>query len=358
MEETITIVAPGRVCLFGDHQDYLGLPIIACAIDRAINLTANLNGTHLLQIKMPDINEERVIDLQKPFTSISKRDYFYTALIVLKRIGCIPDKGYDIEISGTIPINAGLSSSSALVVAWVSFLVKAFGSNQEIKPEFIADLAFKTEVAEYNEPGGLMDQYTISIGNTIFLNTIDGSYKMIPKKLGTLIVGESGVPKETLVVLKNLRAYALESILKVKENVPDFKIENATLKDYESYNKYVPDYLKPIFYAAIKNYTITKNAYDELMKEPLNLSRIGSLMSDHHTVLKDVLKITVPIIDNMIKGALSNGALGAKIVGSGGGGSIVALVSAENEDAVIKGVLDAGAKSAYKVSIVDGVKFF
>ena len=36
----LTISAPGRICLFGDHQDYLGLPVIACAIDRQVILTA------------------------------------------------------------------------------------------------------------------------------------------------------------------------------------------------------------------------------------------------------------------------------------------------------------------------------
>ena len=25
--------APGRICLFGEHQDYLGLPVIAMAVD-------------------------------------------------------------------------------------------------------------------------------------------------------------------------------------------------------------------------------------------------------------------------------------------------------------------------------------
>ena len=79
-------------------------------------------------------------------------------------------------------------------------------------------------------------------------------------------------------------------------------------------------------------------------------------MNAHHTVLKDVLKITVPIIDNMIDAALFNGALGAKIVGSGGGGCIVALVDKSNEESVIKGILEAGASDAYKVSIADGVK--
>ena len=354
--DNITVLAPGRICLFGDHQDYLGLPIIACAIDREIKLKAILNKGHILHIRMPDINEERIIDLQKSFISISNRDYFYTALVVLKRVGCIPNKGYDIEISGTIPVNAGLSSSSAVVVVWIAFLLEAFGSDQNISPEFIADLAFKAEVVEYNSPGGLMDQYTISIGNSIFLNTRDGSYKMIDRKLESLIVGESGVPKQTLGVLKNLKSFALESISSVQAHVSDFKIKNATMEDYDLYKAYVPEHLKPIFYAAIKNYMITKEAFLELSKDSFNISKIGSLMTNHHTVLKGVLKITVPIIDDMIDGALSNGAVGAKIVGSGGGGSIVALTSAENEANVIKGILNAGAKSAYKVDIVNGVR--
>jgi galactokinase len=42
MKEIISL-ASGRTCLFGDHQDYLGLPVIACAINRNIKLTAVQN---------------------------------------------------------------------------------------------------------------------------------------------------------------------------------------------------------------------------------------------------------------------------------------------------------------------------
>ena len=53
------------------------------------------------------------------------------------------------------------------------------------------------------------------------------------------------------------------------------------------------------------------------------------------TKLKEHLGITVPIIDTMISGAKKGGALGAKIVGSGGGGCIVALAHKANEENVI-----------------------
>lgn len=356
VNQRIRIQAPGRICLFGDHQDYLGLPIIACAIDRYIYISANPNEDNVLRINMPDIDEQRVIDLNQPILRINSRDHFVSAIKELNHEGCIPDQGYDIEIKGNIPINAGLSSSSAIIVAWISFLLEAFGSNGKVTPEYIAKLAYKAEVLHYKSPGGMMDQYSISIGNLLFLNTVNGDHTIINNNLQSLIVGESGVPKETLDVLSNLKAYALEAIAMVQAKVQDFKIENATIKDYELYKSYVSDKLRPIFYGAIKNYEITKNAFKTLTQNEVDLNEVGRLMNAHHIVLKDILKITVPIIDDMIDGAQTNGALGAKIVGSGGGGCIVALVDKANEEKVIQGILDAGASAAYKVSISHGVK--
>ena len=40
MIDKIVSRAPARVCLFGDHQDYLNLPIIATTIDRTIEVSA------------------------------------------------------------------------------------------------------------------------------------------------------------------------------------------------------------------------------------------------------------------------------------------------------------------------------
>ena len=46
----LTVKASGRICLFGDHQDYLELPIIACAINRSIRLEAKPNGKQEINI--------------------------------------------------------------------------------------------------------------------------------------------------------------------------------------------------------------------------------------------------------------------------------------------------------------------
>ncbi len=72
-------------------------------------------------------------------------------------------------------------------------------------------------------------------------------------------------------------------------------------------------------------------------------------------MLRDNLKITVPKIDAMIDAALDAGAYGAKIVGSGGGGSIVALSSMGNEKNISEAIKKAGGKDAYPVHVSKGV---
>ncbi|MFH6770053.1 galactokinase family protein [Gaetbulibacter aquiaggeris] len=353
----IKILSPGRTCLFGDHQDYLGLPVIACAINKYISLNAFENSFSVFKIQLPDIGEERLIDIYDDFKHLEKRDYFASSLKVLKRYGCIPDRGFDITITGDLPINAGLSSSSALIIAWIRFLLEAFGSTYETTVELIARMAYEAEVLEHKEPGGIMDQYTISMGNVLFINTSErASFEIIQKNMDGLIVGESGIKKETINTLGNRKDNALKAIEYVKLKNPEFEIKSAILEEYKDYEKDIPFELRPYFFAALKNHSITLKAFNEFKKEKPNLRYLGTLMNEHHLVLKDILKITVPLIDQMVSKAIQAGAYGVKIVGSGGGGSIVAVAPLEKEQKVIEAINNAGGKAAYKVNVDMGAR--
>lgn len=353
----IISLAPGRTCLFGDHQDYLGLPVIACAIDRNINLAAVENDSKTFVLNMIDINEVRVIDINATFEILEPRDYFASSLRVLRRYGCIPNVGYTITIKGNIPINSGTSSSSALLMAWIRFLIEAFGIDHEVTPEFISKLGYESEVLEHGEPGGMMDHFSIGVGNIVHINTKQPfSYTVVGSELKGLITGVSGVPKETIGLLGNLKGNALMAIDIVKQNYPDFDLNKSEVEDIARYKNCLPDRLIPFFEAALKNYQYTKDALKEFEKPTLNLKRIGELMNQHHQVLRDLLKITVPRIDDMINAALKAGAYGAKIVGSGGGGSIVVIADPANEDLVIEAILKAGAQQAYAVRVDPGVR--
>ena len=350
-------MAPGRTCLFGDHQDYLGLPVIACAISRRIKLTAVENGLQVFNINKPDISQKRTISIHQELAHIEKGDHLLHTLNVLKRYNCVPDKGYDIEITGNIPINAGTSSSSAFIVSWVNFLVEAFGIDAEVTPELISQLSFEAEVLEQKAPGGKMDQYTIGLGNIVFIETGDDfSFEVINKPLEGIVIGESGIPKETVGVLSELKEKAKLAINAVKGKIKDFDIKTAKRKDLDKYLVHVPEDLQGYLYAAIVNHDITQRAFIEFKKPQPDYKKIGGLMSDHHEILKNILKVTVPRIDDMIEGALNAGAYGAKIVGSGGGGSIVVLAPPGKETQVIEAIKKAGAIAAYEVSVAPGAR--
>ena len=77
-------------------------------------------------------------------------------------------------------------------------------------------------------------------------------------------------------------------------------------------------------------------------------------MTKHHLILKNQLKITTAKIDLMIGAAIKAGAYGAKIVGSGGGGSIVALSPLGKEEEIMNAILESGAKASYRVSVTKG----
>ncbi|WP_306014191.1 MULTISPECIES: galactokinase family protein [unclassified Allomuricauda] len=356
-KETIIVKVPGRTCLFGDHQDYLELPVIACAISRHITLKAKKNANCLLNIDQPDIGEKRSIDLNKGIITVEKDDFFIAAIDLLADYGCYPDQGYDIVITGNIPINAGTSSSSALVVAWVEFLITSFGCDVPVTPKFVAEMAYQAEVVYHGMPGGKMDQYSIGLGHVIYLET--GTplyYETFEKFIPGLIVGVSGIPKDTSGVLRELRDKAQLSVLTIKKYLKEFDLSKVSIENIGSFLAYVPEDLQVFFVAAVRNHSITREALLEFRRPTLDLKKIGALMLEHHGILRDYLNITVPLIDNMVDAALEAGAYGAKIVGSGRGGCIVVLSPEDKEDTVIASIRAVGAKDAFTVQVDPGAR--
>lgn len=350
------IVTPARVCLFGDHQDYLGLPIIACAINRYMTLEAFPNSKGHFAIHLPDIQSKRIIHFEDDEkTQSAPPDFFLTAMKVVKRYGCKPFSGYDITITSDIPINAGVSSSSALVVSWVHFLLKAFGASQEPNSEFIAQLAYEAEVLEPKSPGGKMDQYSISLGELIYLETGGTLYfELFHNSLASMILVESGIAKETLGTLSHVRSNTQQAVKFAEECDPSFEISQSGVQQVRDLSDNIPKELRPYLIAAVENHQITKQALDEFRKTNWNIPKLGALMFSHHKILKERLQVSHPDIDAYLEVAMKEGAYGGKIVGSGGGGCAVILTSPEKKEATITALLQCGAKAAYEIEISVG----
>ena len=356
LKNIIISKAPSRICLFGDHQDYLGLPVIACAIDKYLTVEGRVVSGDQLNFNLIDLNKKISINVNEPLIVIKKGDHIRAVIKTLRTFGCYINSGMDIKVQSDIYINAGISSSSALTVSLVNFFIKAFGINREINNELVAEIAYHSEVIEQEGSGGKMDQYSIALGNTIFLETGSKfSYKKIDSGFSSFIIANSGIEKNTDGVLKELKNKAIDAIEKVQKFNSKFDILKCKNKEIEAYSNILDKDSFVYFKAAVENHNITLKALKEMENSNTNTKVLGGLMSLHHNILKNNLKITVPKIDKMIDAANLAGAYGSKIIGSGCGGSIVAVSNINNEEKIMKSILEAGATDVSKVRISKGI---
>jgi galactokinase len=355
-KRSLTISTPGRICLFGEHQDYLGLPIIAAAISLRLRIHGKKRLDNKININLPDIQSiESFENTSNPFVYTKKADYFRSCMNVLKNNGFIFPTGFECEVNGEIPIKSGTSSSSALVVSWINFLSKMCANPKQLTQEEIGKLAYGAEVLEFNEAGGMMDQYTTAIGNTIFLSSTPSiNIERLPADFGTFVLGDSLTQKDTQNILTTVGNNQREVLKKVKKMDDNFNIhDNSSIAILEYKNDLKPEEYE-LLYGIIRNREITYQARSLLSKKEIDHKKFGALLTELQHILNKILQISTPKIENMISSALAAGAYGAKINGSGGGGCMFAYAP-ENPDSVAKAIENAGGIS-YIIRIDEGTK--
>jgi galactokinase len=351
----LIVSTPGRVCLFGEHQDYLNLPIIACAISLRISIEGNKRSDKLINIQLPDINDKEIFSLDFPIKYEKERDYFRSTLNVLNRNGFTFSNGIDCVVKGKIPINAGTSSSSALVISWVNFLTQLSNQAKKLNAAEIAYYAYEAEVLEFGEPGGMMDHYSTAVGGIIFLESYPGiNVEKINVNLGSFVLGDSGEPKDTKFILARVKNQIQNVSKELQKKYPEFSLQNIKINEIDRFIKELNVEQIELLKGTIKNRDITNKAKKLLLKSPLNHKEMGFLLTEHHSILGDILKISTPKIDRMIDSAIKAGAYGAKINGSGGGGCMFAYAP---ENAIeVKKAIEAEGGIGYIIEVDKGTQ--
>ncbi|UFH53124.1 mevalonate kinase [Spirosoma sp. KNUC1025] len=354
MSDQLLVSTPGRICLFGEHQDYLGLPVIAAAISKRIQITGHRRTDNRVLIHMPDIGKTESFKLLPELTYDRKRDYFKSAITVLRRDENIRfSYGFEGTIHGNIPINAGASSSSALVITWINFLLQMADIPQSRSQEEIARLAHRAEVLEFGEPGGMMDHYATAVGHVIYLES-EPAIRLEPltPNLGSFVLGDSGQPKDTLGILKRVKYGMLDALDKVRQFDPAFDLHTTPLEEADTYRTQLsPDELS-LLKSNLSDRDILREAKTLLTSTLRNDALLGDLLNRHQNNLRDAKRISTPKIDRMLDAAMAAGALGGKINGSGGGGCIFAYAPT-NPEVVVEAIERQGAK-AYLISMAEG----
>ena len=344
------VSTPGRICLFGEHQDYLGLPVIAAAISKRIQIEGDFREDNIVHFSLPDVGLEETFTLDYPLVYTKERDYFKSVLNVLYRKGHRLNKGLELTVSGNIPINSGTSSSSALLVSWVNFLNEIYGLGYS--PKQIGEITYEAEVLEFSEPGGMMDQYSTAVGNVIFLASEPEIHiETYARELGTFVLGDSQEPKDTLGILSHVKFGMLGGMNKIQAKYPDFNL--ATENDPTKYRELLSEDEWVLLQANISDRNLLLEA-KAMFEGKIEWSdeKLGSLLNEHQVNLREHKRISTSKINRMIQAALDAGALGGKINGSGGGGCMFAYAPV-NPEKVVEAIEKEGGK-AYIITVDKG----
>ncbi len=356
MKYDLVVSSPGRVCLFGEHQDYFGLAIIAGAIDLRITISGRKRADRKIHLDLPDISEAEDMDLDAPITYSRPRDYLRSGVNVVRRAGARLDHGWDCEVRGTIPINAGTSSSSALVVAWVKFLLEAAGDVRAADPDQVAELGFLTEVAEFKEPGGKMDHYASAKGQVVAIHFGD-PFRLthLRRPLGRFVLANSLQKKDTTGMLGFIKSNVFNGLQAVRRGLPEFGLLSPVGPAERKAIDALPDPdERRLLSGTLQTRDLTAQGEKLFLAPEFDHREFGRLLSAQHRVLRDELRISTPKIEGMMEAALKAGAYGGKINGSGGGGCLFVYAPDETER-VAKALEDAGGKP-YVISIGEGMR--
>lgn len=353
--QTLRVSSPGRLCLFGEHQDYLGLPVVPLAISLRVSVEGKRRADRLVRVDLPDVASSIEFSLEGPLRYAGPADYLRGAVNVLRREGFSFPSGFDCSVRGGIPIAAGASSSSAMIVSWIVFLARMSGERRTLSPAEAARLAHAAEVLEFDGAGGMMDHCASSFGGASEISFHPAlSVAPLDAPRGTFVLGDSREPKDTQAVLSRVRNAVVDVARRVSARHPDFSLREAR---FEEHGRYAAGLAAPeldLLGATLLNRDITRRGAALLREGRFDDRAFGAMLDEQQILLREVLAISTPKIDRMLDAALRAGALGGKINGSGGGGSMFAYAPS-NAPAVAEAIERAGGV-AHVVRADEGVR--
>ena len=340
--------APARVNLLGEHTDYSGGYVLPIAIPYYTEVkVADGDSRHYLfrSHQFAGVAEGGWKDLQERRHAWS--DYPVGVLHELVKLGISPSP-FVIDVSGNVPLGAGLSSSASIEVA--SCLAMLHRSGKTMTDAEIALLCQRAENIFVQSPCGIMDQFVVTAakqGHALLLQTRDLTYDLVPVTSGALadlrIVACNSLVKHSIAAGDyGSRRKGVETGQQVlRERFPGLRdLGDATLEQLEQCAGQMPE-------DAYKRcrHVISENGRVMAAREALlagDAKRFGELMLGSHVSQRDDFECSCEEIDFLVETAMTlQGCVGARLTGGGFGGCTVNLVRKENVDTFTASIKDA-----------------
>lgn len=334
MIQSFRTSAPGRLCLFGEHQDYLGLPVIALAMNRRCHLHFKPRVDRKVQLKSQALGMMATWDLDARQKQNSMDPLQHALWVMIDEFGPATGAGWDVEVISDVPIQAGCSSSTALMTAWIAAWLQIFQGGFDTAD--VVRRCHQYEVLDFTGAGGDMDQFACGHGGLHRFGAGTPQPLILPE--GVFILADSGQPKDTQGHLRRCKDARLPLMPDLDRNDIQRTEDEALLVNGTRTNRDLE---------ARWGQVMLRKAADGIA--------FGRDLTLHHEVLRDALGLSTPRIEAMLKAALDAGAWGGKINGSGGGGCAFALAPKERAVEIAGAMKRAGALGAWPVEIDRGV---
>ncbi len=316
--------APGNLFFFGEHAAVYGRPAICAAVDKRTYVElAERNDSKITVCSdsfgegCAQISETGLLNKVFKAPELSTTFDFIDILAAKFKMSC----GFELKIRSDVPVNSGMSSSTALLSAVFKAVSNFAGQN--IRPEEYFDYLYPMQVKVH---GGHAS------GSEIVSSALGGFNKVQKIEAGSktnLKFEHLGVHKFSIIV-GNTKVSSPTS-LTVGYHVPSLIARNKTR----------------VFGVFDEIAEISEKAETILAKD--DEAKLGKLMNKNQELLSS-LGLSHPKLDDCIDEARKAGALGAKLSGSGWGGIMFALTRKDDAQKVLRAIQSTGA-DAFKTEV-------
>lgn len=317
--------APGRINLIGEHVDYCGGPVMPGAIDRAVMVAAAPNGAGMLRVETPLGSATLSLDRFKRHGDW--RDYVAGMAFALAEAGYDHVlQGHDLIIESTVPTGVGVSSSAALEVA----VGLALGGGA-VCGAGLALIAQRAENEFVGMPCGIMDQFASACGragNLMLLDCATLQTEQVPfPGTARLVVVDSGVAHSHATGAYRDRRADCEVAARTLGVGTLAEVEDDSLLSRLDGN--------PFRRARHVISEIGRTRRAKVALAAGDLHAVGQLMNESHASLSSDMAVSTREVDRLAQLAQTTpGVFGARMMGGGFGGSVIALVDAAAEPGV------------------------
>jgi galactokinase len=348
--------APGRVNLIGEHTDYNDGLVLPFALPHRTVVAAAARADGVLAVTTvgddgrPQRAEPIAIAELDPGLVTGWASYPAGVAWVLRDHGY--DAGADLVIAGDVPAGAGLSSSAALECSTLLALLGLAGreiGDSDIERAELARWAQRAENEFAGVPSGVLDQ-TASLccrdSKVLYLDVRSGEMEQVDfaaadEGLEILVIDTRASHKlsEAADGLGDGYGNRRRGCERAAELLGVPALRDVKLDELPSVAATLPADLFPLV-----RHVVTENARVLETVELLHRNRlpqIGPVLTMSHESLRDDYRVSCAELDVAVEVALSHGALGARMTGAGFGGSVIALIPAEDRPDIEAAVTEA-----------------